>query len=772
MPRKQLHSLGLLILIAALITACGTNREATKAKLLQSGNEYFERQKFREAAIMYSRAIQQDRLFGEAYYRLALAQTRLGRFAEAARALHRAAELQPENDDVFIRLANIYLSAIVADRPNRGKYLLELKDLVTRADEVGTEPFEVLKVRGAMEFAEEDYEAAAGFFRQAYDLRHGDPSVARSLVRTLNAAGNLAEAEKIALAILDKDPAIGEMYDQLYVAYLARGDEEAAGKIIRRKVENNPEAIEYKLQLAAHYHRLGQPSERDEVLDQIASRPNKSMRQRTRFAELYERIGNYDAAVREYRKAGEAYPDAKSYYQLRAAETLALTGRGADALQLVDEVIAAEPENELAIALRATLRLYGGDPELLSGAILDLEAVISDMPKNPVLRYNLGLAYLSVQDLDKAMVQFQEAIAMLPDYAAPKYQLGRIYLARQQPAMAAQLADDILALNPNSIRGRLLRANASIRLQEYNQARANIDAVLQAEPANADARFLLAGLYVAERNYDAAERILRELYESSPQDGRGIRGLIGVYVAKGQTDRAQSLLDEELDKNPNARQLRLISAEVAMAGRDYQRAIGHYERLLEMDPNSGGLHVEAGRAYYYSKDMAQAEKHFRRASELQPNSVTPKLRLALLVSEVGRLEESRQILQEILQAQPNNPIALNNVAYMLSESPNMLDTALSLAQKAVSRAPGNAHIAETLAWIYYKKGLSDSSIDIYRDICSRYPDNAKWRYRYALALYQKGDNPQARVELQQALASRPTPSQTKEINDLLAKIGS
>ena len=65
---------------------------------------------------MYRNALKRDMRFGEAYYRSALAELKLGRLGEAARDLQRAVELQPENLD-----AHTQTDESVPERVSRGQ---------------------------------------------------------------------------------------------------------------------------------------------------------------------------------------------------------------------------------------------------------------------------------------------------------------------------------------------------------------------------------------------------------------------------------------------------------------------------------------------------------------------------------------------------------------------------------------------------------------------------------------------------------------------------
>lgn len=756
-----------------VLSGCSMNPERTKAKLLRSGNSYFKNGKYREAAILYSKAIQEDRRFGEAYYRLALAELKIGRVLQSMRALRRATELEPKNKDAFSKLCELYLMALVASRGHSNNSLIErdLRDLLDQAGKERADTFEVLRTRGFLTLFDKKPATAAGFFRKALDLRPADPKLKIALVEALMRAGNDVEAEKVARESIQQDKTNGPIYDLLYRLYLKQhraGDAEA---IVKLKCKNNPGNMNYLIELAAHYHRVNKPAARDEVLQRLTSNPGKYPNAALPVGEFLVRTGDYDRAIRLFRQGAARNPAERADYQLRTVQALVAAGRMQPALRLTEKILQKNPGNNQAKVLREALRLQGGDPQAAKKAIPDFEALVAQMPENPVLRYNFGRAYLMIGDTDKALVQFQEAANRRSDYIAPRLALARIYLFRHQPAMAAKLASEVLTINPSSLQGRLVGASASIAMKEFHQARATIESLLRNNPRQPDARFLMASLNVAERKYGDAEKMLRRLYKDTPQDPRGIRGLVSVYVAQGKAQQAQQLLDGELKKNPDSRNLLLVAARVAMAARNYDRAVSEYSKVLKQDPTSAAVHLALGAAYYQARDLKKAEFHFRKARQLQPDNVTANLRLAMLLAEVGRQQESKKLLQKVLTVAPDNPVALNNMAYMLANSPANLDTALTLAQRAIGRAPDNPTIMDTLGWIYLKKNLSDNAIQIYQKLADRFPTNPTWRYHLAMGLFQKGDKPQARRELRTALANHPSPAEETKIKNLLGQLG-
>jgi predicted Zn-dependent protease len=77
----------------------------------------------------------------------------------------------------------------------------------------------------------------------------------------------------------------------------------------------------------------------------------------------------------------------------------------------------------------------------------------------------------------------------------------------------------------------------------------------------------------------------------------------------------------------------------------------------------------------------------------------------------------------------------------------------------------------TLGWIYIKKNLSDSAINIYKDLIRREPQRSTFHYHMGMALFQKGDRTQAKQALLTALRNKPAKEEEAKIRELLGRIG-
>jgi len=86
-----------LALVASLLSSCSSDPNARKQKYFQSGQHYFEKAKYREAAIEFANATKIDPNYAEAHHQLAESYLKLQKEQGALQELSRTVQLQPDN---------------------------------------------------------------------------------------------------------------------------------------------------------------------------------------------------------------------------------------------------------------------------------------------------------------------------------------------------------------------------------------------------------------------------------------------------------------------------------------------------------------------------------------------------------------------------------------------------------------------------------------------------------------------------------------------------
>jgi tetratricopeptide (TPR) repeat protein len=342
-------------------------------------------------------------------------------------------------------------------------------------------------------------------------------------------------------------------------------------------------------------------------------------------------------------------------------------------------------------------------------------------------------------------------------------------LRRGESAIAGQQAEQVLSAEPTNLRARLVRARAWMNMAQYAKAREELTAVLRAYPETKDARFELGQLNLRERRYGEAESEFQALLDAG--DERGLAGAIESRVQQGRWEQAIRLI-EDLEKSaPDRSDYRVAAAQVLFRAGRYAQSAGQFESLLNRNPNSEELYLSLGECRARLGDYRAAIAAFLKARERAPNDAAADLALAIAYDQARMLSDARKSYEDALRKQPDNPVALNNLANLDLEQGLNLDQALAYAQRARAKLPDDPNVMDTLGLIYVRKNLLDDGLRILRELVSRKPDSATFHLHLALALYQTGDRRSARKELESAKRYKPTGQEQTKIKELLAKVG-
>jgi len=784
MPAKA----ALLLLLPLLLCLVSCSRDP--ASLVATGNKYFDRGKYKEASIMYRRALQKDRRFAEAWYRLGLVDARLDDWRDALSAYQRAVQLNPKNSDAVSRLADLYLANYVLSQSHPKESLDETKDLVKTLLQRDPNSYDGLRLAGYIAVAEKNPAEAQRDFEGANRVRPWQPAVVQILCQIYATTGRGPDGEALAKGMIEHNKQYGPVYDFLVRYYLSEkrtGDAEA---VLQQKIANNPRAGVYVVQLARFYEFAGHPDSAEAAIKRmtgdLSAYPNAWML----AGEYYLMSNQTDAALQAFTAGEKADAKNKAAYRKRQVEVLLLKRQYADASRLADQVARENPDDPEAVALRATIGIQSGKRDQVQRAIDDLGPLIGKYPNvqaTPMLRYHLARAYAMkadmdagdadptkrAKDLDLARIQLDQAFqGGRFVYTPARLLLAHVEMERKEFPRVTEIADDILKTEPENLRARLLRTEALSNLGENEKAEAELRQVLAINPNIGEAQLQLAKVLVAQKKYPEAEA----LFARFQNDPRAFIDYIALKILEGHQDEAIQILKQRLSAQPNNQTLRFALGNVqARAGR-YDDAISNFRKILSDNPNmnpaaKAELYTGIGGVQYQKGDLNAALASLTEASNLAPNSSGPITQIALIYDQSGRTEQARVAYENALKLDPDNAQAMNNLAYLKAQEQVDLDRALTLAERARKKLPDKPDVEDTLAFVYVRKNLTDEALRMMRDLVGRYPTNPLYHYHLALALFQKGDKLSAKKELSTALTLKPSAADQARIRELMGKIG-
>ena len=272
------------------------------------------------------------------------------------------------------------------------------------------------------------------------------------------------------------------------------------------------------------------------------------------------------------------------------------------------------------------------------------------------------------------------------------------------------------------------------------------------------------------RDYVVAEQIFRTLYLDN-HDSRGLNGIIETLASQNRMGDAIREVDEAIAAAPDRRDFKSARGNLYARAQRYDEAVAAFKDLLLEEPGSADLLFRLGETYRRKGDINLAADNFRKASQAAPNITLPLIQLALVLETTGPANQAMATYEQILRLDPNNALALNNLAYRRAEEGLDLDAALVMAQRAHQLAPNAAAMADTLGWIYLKKGMPDQAIVNLGEALQKDRNSVDIRNHLAAALDQKNNAPSWMHDLSIALRGDPSAENESRITELLQNIG-
>lgn len=390
-------------------------------------------------------------------------------------------------------------------------------------------------------------------------------------------------------------------------------------------------------------------------------------------------------------KAAEIRPEMGNVHLLIARLQLLPNGDREKAQTAVEKAITllADDATQLSVAYQ-TRSTLATDPQAM---LQDLAKAIEVDARNLDAWRMRGVYYLTRGELDKALADFQELLSKDPDDLAAHQAIAQTFRA----------------------------------LKQYDKALEHIDKALETDPQSALAYNLRAQIFEEQGNVDGAVENLNEAIKAQPQDLGALMMRARLRTLQEQFDLARSDLERALQIRPGLPQAILLRSLVSASQDRLSEAIGDIQQLLRLAPDNEDLKLQL--ATYY-----EADRRPRRAIELYTEVIQQNeenwpayRRRGDAYLSVGKHAEAIADYQRALEHLPDDSGLLNNLAWVLSTSPDDSlrngQRALELAKKACELTEFKApHIISTLAACHAELGQFEEAIRLSKQAADNDPE--------------------------------------------------
>jgi len=542
---------------------------------------------------------------------------------------------------------------------------------------------------------------AAEHLRKSVRLNRANSEAMLALALLYRERGELNRSLRQLQTLVDLDPLNERGREMLLLAYLADNDRRAAVRQLEelRRISASPTCIA-RCVVRLEYRQ-----------DKVDT---------TRFRQTLEE------AIAAHR------PDADTLFLIALAYME--ERRFADAAGALEQAVALEPGHResaetLVTAYRANLEF--------EKALAQRRLLRTRYPNRPEWREDEIELLLIVQRFDEVIAEIQAWLGEkeITDEQAEALRetLISTHLLREDYASALALVEELRAADPEN--GLHLRRLIAInqRLGRHERALE----LLQRWPEDVPDGFAAGWTSIIWRelpkeHYHAVTQLVLESVEKDPRRDALQLALIELLTATGDYAGALSLTEANAKDSRFSEVFEDTRVEILNAAGRVDEAIAAVRERLIVTPEDEQrmrlspfdlrqrlvqLLIKAGKA-----EQARAELHRWLAElEQQAGPVGEALGaggdealavermfylglLSIVHQETNDLAESLQTLELILQNDPADAGASNDLGYTLCDAGRELERAEALSRYAVANQPRNSAFLDTLGWVLYKRG--------------------------------------------------------------------
>lgn len=584
----------------------------------------------------------------------------------------------------------------------------------------------------------------------------------------------------------------------LATAYLREGQPDRAEEVIEPALKaepGNPRVLQVAGEVALARGDLARASA---YYEKATAADKDNARIRMRLAQTRLATGDVDRGMRDLESASAADP---SQYQADIALILAhARQREFDkALAAVAGLEKKQPDNPLTHDLKGRVYLLRGDRAAARAAF---EKALTLKPDYVPAVRNLAAMDLADKQPDAARKRYDAVLAKAPGNEGALLALAEFLAATKAPAKEVTATlERAVSANPNSSNTRLVLIAYLGRTKDFKGALAAAQAARGALPNDLRILEALGVAQLAAGETQQAISTFGSLVAALPQAPAPLLRLARAQVAVKDFDGAIGSLRKAMELRPDAVGLQRDIAAVMLAAGQPDEAMKEARSLQAARPKEAAGFVLEGELQANQKKFTEAANAYAEAYKRQQTAPIA-MRLHALLQAAGKPGEAAKVTsawlrdhpkdvavrlyladgdlrrkefaaaakgyREVLAIEPNNVLALNNLAWTLGELKD--PSAIGYAEKAAALAPNNPAITDTLGWLLVSKGETKRGTELLAKAAAAAPNALEIRMHYAKALIKSGDKAAARAELEAVAAAQSESPLKAEAAELLKQL--
>lgn len=504
-------------------------------------------------------------------------------------------------------------------------------------------------VNGSISEARGDYASAILEFQDALNL---DPSAAIyfSLGKNYYNLNKLSLAIQNASKAVELNPNQKEYFLLLSNIYSSAKQFDSAIVTLERAINLDSSDVEMYYKLARLYE-ISKPLKAIETYEKITSIIGPDWNVLIHVAELYEKLGNLEAAVSS-----------------------------------IENLVALDPAN---VGLQKILIDFYQKANKLDKALNTANDILELTPDDLEARERKAQILILQNKWDLAAEEYNYMLMQKDVPLDIKIRIGASYFNRSlKDSSLAQVTKEFFqTIDKDTLDWQVKMFLGAVAINEKNDSVAieNFRIVTDLARWNVEAWVRLGGLYFDNRKYEEAVKVMDEAIELFPDDFT-INLILGLSLA--QLDKhsdAKPYLKKSVELNPNDLTSLSSYAFTLSQLKENELAVNYLKQALKINPVDVNLLGTLGMIYDAMQKWTECDSVYQRALQIDSLNALVNNNYAYSLSERGeRLDDALKMVQVAVDADSDNTSYLDTIGWVYyklgnySEAKNYLEKAIEI----------------------------------------------------------------------------------------------
>lgn len=489
------------------------------------------------------------------------------------------------------------------------------------------------------------------------------------------------------------------------------GDTTATLEAYRSLADEAPRNVDIQVLYAERLLQVRHWDEAEAIYRKILETQPNNVAAFSALAEISLQRGNVDEALARFEEAIARSPNDPEVYAT-VARLYLMRGDIAKSEQLLNRALALGGKNATALVLLADVLERKGQ---LDDAEKRLKEALDALPANPTLLTLLAGFYTRHDRPAEAVEVMEQMLAVRPRDLGLYAQILRYYLQEKRAESADTLLQRGRKVFEDGAEFDIVVGQVAAREHNYTMAEDALKRATTADPANLDARILLAGVYLTTAREDEAVKTLLaiESFLRDPDQQYAWRLAVGgVYMQLRRWSDAVEQFKKARDLNPHEFGVYPGFVESLLRAGKTDEAINTLNEAVRefMVAKPKEVQLLRGQTLQIQKEYQRAQGIYATLAKEYPRDSDVFFSQATLFGEMGNIEAAEASYRKVIDLEPENATAYNNLGYLLAQKGLRLDEAEQLVRKALELQPGAGFILDSLGWISYQKGNLDEAV--------------------------------------------------------------